>query len=152
MQISRELAITILEYLHKNPDFYFPFLVVCCEYITEYDEFVEIEPEEWENIKNCETYQTFELLENLQNLYENTTELLAKWFIEKILEKQNKDKLQRIYEEIKRWFDGYDKLYKPILTESEDIETYGTNEFFWCKREAYEDMLEFMERLENKKA
>ena len=78
MQISRELAITILKYLDKNPDFYFPFLVVCQEYSPEDDDFVEIMPEEWEDIKNCESYQTFELWENLQNLYEDTTELLAK--------------------------------------------------------------------------
>ena len=78
MKISRELAIAILKYLHNNPKFYFPFLVVCKEYTPEDDDFVEIEPEECENIEEDEIYQTFELWENLQDLMEETTELLAK--------------------------------------------------------------------------
>ena len=84
MKISRELAIKILKYLHKHPKFYFPFLVMCKEYTEEDDDFVEIEPGEWEMIASDDKYQTFELWENLQNLYPETLELMAKGFLEKI--------------------------------------------------------------------
>ncbi len=59
---------------------------MCREYTSEDDDFVEIQPDEWEMINDDEIYQTFELWENLQDLHENTTELLAKGFIE-IIEK-----------------------------------------------------------------
>lgn len=84
MKISRKLAITILRYCSKNPDFYFPFLVMCKEYSPEDDDFVEICPSEWKSIEIDKIYQTFELWENLQDLGEDTTKLLAKGFIEKI--------------------------------------------------------------------
>ncbi|MDO8522530.1 MAG: hypothetical protein Q7S08_04610 [bacterium] len=54
------------------------------EYTEEDDDFVEIEPDEWEMIKGDEKYQTFQLWENLQNLNEETLQLMAKGFIEKI--------------------------------------------------------------------
>jgi hypothetical protein len=85
MDISRELAIVILKYLDKNKDFYFPFLVMNQEYTPEDDDFVEIEPDEWEIIEEDENYRTFQLWENLQDLRADTTELMAKGFIEKIL-------------------------------------------------------------------
>ncbi len=84
MDISRELAIQILKYLDKHKDFYFPFFVMNKEYTEEDDDFVEIEPDEWENIELDDKYQTFQLWENLQNLDEQTLELMAKGFIEKI--------------------------------------------------------------------
>lgn len=84
MKISRELAITILRYLDTHKNFYFPFLVMNQEYTPEDDDFVEIEPNEWEMIAEDDIYQTFELWENLQNLDYETTELMAKGFIEKI--------------------------------------------------------------------
>ena len=87
MRVKRDLAINILKYLYENPKFYFPFLVMCKEYTPEDDDFVEIEPNEWKLIQSDDIYQTFELWENLQHLYKWTTELLAKWFIEKILKK-----------------------------------------------------------------
>ena len=87
MKISRKLAIQILRYLDEHRDFYFPFLVMNKEYTEEDDDFVEIEPSEWENIESDENYQTFELWENLQDLDNSTTELLAKGFIEKITKK-----------------------------------------------------------------
>jgi len=88
MKISRELAIQILKYCCENKDFYFPFLVMCKEYTPEDDDFVEVEPDEWEMIQEDESYQTFELWENIQNSYEGTTELLAEGFIRKILNGQ----------------------------------------------------------------
>lgn len=92
MKISRESAIRILKYCHEHWGFYFPFTVVCREYTPEDDDFVEVEPDEWEMINEDEGYQTFELWENVQDLRgvgtlggDETTELLAKGFIEKIL-------------------------------------------------------------------
>ncbi len=84
MDISRELAIQILKYLDQHKDFYFPFLVMNQEYSEEDNDFVEIEPDEWENIEEDDKYQTFQLWENLQNLDMQTLELMAKGFIEKI--------------------------------------------------------------------
>ena len=78
MKISREQAIIILKYLAENREFYFPFLVVCKEYSPEDDDFVEIEPKEWEDIENDIIYQTFELWENLQNIDYDTIKLLSK--------------------------------------------------------------------------
>ena len=89
MKISRELAIRILKYLDKHKNFYFPFLVMNKEYTEEDDDFVEIEPDEWEMIKEDEKYQTFELWENLQNLDEKTLQLMAKGFIEKIVNSED---------------------------------------------------------------
>ncbi len=123
MRISRELIIKILKYLNKYPNFYFPFLVMCKEYTPEDDDFVEIEPEEQELIKDDEFYQTFEIRENLQHIYKNTTKLLAKWFLEKIV-------WESLYKEINSRARQYRKLYKEELWESEKIEEFWGNEFF----------------------
>ncbi len=139
MKISRELALQILKYLDRNPKFYFPFLVMCQEYSPEDDDFVEIEPNEWENIEEDEIYQTFELWENLQNLESDTTELLAKWFIEKITN-------EYLENEIRLLCEYYWKLYKENLTESAKILEYWENEFFWWKKEAFEDILELFKK------
>lgn len=84
MDISRELAIVILKYLDTHKDFYFPFLVMNQEYTPEDDDFVEIEPSEWEMIEEDRDYKTFQLWENLQDLRVDTLELMVKGFIEKI--------------------------------------------------------------------
>lgn len=89
MDISRALAIKILKYLDQHKDFYFPFLVMNQEYTEEDDDFVEIEPNEWRMIKGDPTYQTFQLWENLQNLDEQTLKLMAKGFIEKIIDESS---------------------------------------------------------------
>lgn len=86
MKITREFAIKILRYLDEHKDFYFPFLVMNKEYTEEDEDFVEIEPNEWEMIREDEKYQTFELWESLQNLDEETLELMARGFLEKINE------------------------------------------------------------------
>ena len=54
------------------------------EYTEEDDDFVEIEPNEWEMIESDENYQTFQLWENLQNLDERTLKLMTKGFLEEI--------------------------------------------------------------------
>ena len=84
MDISRELAIQILKYCEEHRDFYFPFSVVCKEYTPEDDDFIEVESSEWQTILEDENYKTFELWENLQGLKQETIELMAKGFIEKI--------------------------------------------------------------------
>lgn len=141
MRISRELAIRILKYLDQHTNFYFPFLVMCKEYTPD-DDFVEIEPNEWKLIKENESYQTFEIRENLQNMYKDTTKLLAKWFLEKIIWKS-------LHKEISALARQYKILYKKKLCESEKIEEYWENEFFWWKAEAYEDVLTLLEKYEN---
>lgn len=134
MKISRQIAIQILEYLYRHPRFYFPFLVVCKEYIPEDDDFVEIEPSEWKKIERDESYKTFELWENLQNLYEDTTELLAKGFIEKITNNS-------LENDIKQLAFTCRNEWKEELWESGKIEEYGLNEFIGGKADAYEECL-----------
>src|SRR3989344_1582838 len=82
MDISREMAIQILKYLDKHKEFYLPFLVVNKEYSEEDDDFVEVEPSEWQNIVSDRKYQTFQLWENLQKLDLPTLKLMARGFIE----------------------------------------------------------------------
>jgi hypothetical protein len=117
MRIKRTLAIEILKYLYKHPRFYFPFLVISKIRNGENDDFIEIEPDEWKLIQKDISYQTFELRENLQNLYKDTTELLAKGFIEKITKSSFKKELKSLAIQHK-------KLYKVQLCESEKIEEY----------------------------
>lgn len=139
MKITRELAIQLLKYCHEHPDFYFPFLVMCQEYTPEDDDFVEIEPEEWEMISEDDTYQTFELWENLHDVREVTTELLAKGFIEKITN-------QSLEEYIKTQAQNYRKEWKEELWESTDIEEFGFNEFIGGKAEAFEDCYYYLRK------
>lgn len=134
MDISRELAIKILKYLDQHEDFYFPFLVVNKEYSSEDDDFVEIEPVEWETIESDKNYKTFQLWENLQNLHDNTLELLVAGFIETIT-KQSLEK--HIYALAK----NYRKEWQKDLCASEKIEEFGLNEFIGGKADAYEDCL-----------
>ena len=84
MNISRELAIKILKYLDQHKDFYFPFLVMNKEYTPEDNDFVEIEPSEWEVIEMDKNYKIFQLWENLQNLDKKTLKLMSKGFLEKM--------------------------------------------------------------------
>lgn len=84
MDINKELAVTILKYLENNKSFYFPFIVVCKEYSDEDDDFVELGPDDWENIEGDDKYKTFQLWENLQDLDTDTAKLMSKGFIEHI--------------------------------------------------------------------
>jgi hypothetical protein len=139
MNISRGLAIQILRYLDEHEDFYFPFLVMNQEYTPEDDDFVEIEPNEWDVIEMDENYKTFQLWGNLQNLKEGTTELLAKGFLE-IVTGQSLEK--HIYTLAK----NYRKQWREELWESEKIEEYGLNEFIGGKADAYEDCLYLLKK------
>lgn len=131
MKVSRELALQVLKYCSKNPDFYFPFLVMCQEYSPEDDDFVEIEPNEWENIEEDEIYQTFELWENLQNLKGDTTELLAKWFIEKIVDNS---KIKKFIFLTFEWF-----TQEPNLSDIENIQMIWISEWKTSK-EAFNNL------------
>lgn len=84
MKISKKLAIKILEYLNKNKDFYFPFLIICKEYKDRDDDYLEIKPEDWKIIHDNKDFKTFEVWENLQNLQKETLQLMLKGFVEKI--------------------------------------------------------------------
>lgn len=134
MKISREVAIAILKYCHEHPSFYFPFLVMCQEYTPEDDDFVEIEPEEWEMIQSDDIYQTFELWENLQNLDTDTVSLMAKGFLGYMTQSSLEEKI----EECAR---GYRKEWKEELSESANIEEFGLNEFLGGKAEGFEEAL-----------
>jgi hypothetical protein len=134
MNISRELAIKILKYCDENIGFYFPFLIVCKEYSPEDEDFVEIEANEWKTIEEDKSYKTFQLWENLKDLRNNTTELLAKGFIETITH-------QSLEKHISALAKNYRKEWREDLWESEKIEEYGLNEFIGGKADAYEDCL-----------
>jgi len=136
MKISRKLAIQILKYLDKNKNFYFPFLIMGKKYSDE-DNFVEIEPNEWKIINTTDKFQVFELWENLQNLYEETCELMAKGFIEKITGKTLEKHISTLEK-------NYRKEWKEEFWESENIEEFGLNEFIGGKAEAYLDCLEII--------
>jgi hypothetical protein len=84
MNIDKKLAIDILKYLDEHKDFYFPFVVMCKKRVSGDEYFVEVKPKDWKKAKDIDEYQLFELWENLQNLYEETVQLMAKGFIEKI--------------------------------------------------------------------
>ena len=139
MDISRKLAIQILKYCNENKDFYFPFLVVCKQYSPEDEDFVEIEPSEWDIIEGDQEYKTFQLWENLQDLKNETILLLSKGFIERITKKS-------IEEDLSRCADEYRKLWKEKICDSEKIEEFGLNEFFGGKAEGFEESLEIFKR------
>ncbi len=134
MKISKKLAIQILNYLQKYPEFYFPFLIVCKEYKSNDNNFRELEPNEWRTINRDKEYKTFELLENLQDLDIETTELMSKGFIEKIIN----NSLEKHIEQMAL---NYRNEWKEKLCESEKIEEYGLNEFIGGKADAYEECL-----------
>lgn len=135
MPITRKLAIQILEYLYDNPNYYFPFLIVCKEYDSEDDDFVEITPEERQDIEDDEIYQTFQLWENLQDIKLDTSELLAKWFIERIMFDSLKGEIRENINQLSKSLD-----YK--LSENMKILEYWDNEFLRWKKEAFEEILE----------
>lgn len=139
MNITRKLAIKILKYLNENNSFYFPFIVVCKEYSLEDDDFVEIEPSEWNVIDKDRSYKTFQLWENLVDLRENTTELLAKGFIERITKKS-------IETEIEYWAKKYRKIWNKKPSECKKTEEYELNEFINGKAEGFEESLEIIKK------
>lgn len=137
MKITRELAIQILRHCHEHKNFYFPFIVMNKEYTEEDDDFVEIEPDEWEMIESDEKYQTFELWENLQNLDEKTLRLMSKGFIDKITNRSLENHIIELVINHRNKWTGE-------LEECKKTEEYEWNEFIKGKAEAYEDCLEII--------
>lgn len=137
MRVTRELAIKILKYLDQHKDFYFPFLLVNKEYAEDDGDFIEVEPGKWKDIEMNELYQTFELWENLQNLDEKTTQLMARGFIEEIIEHSLEAHIAILAK-------NYRSEWKEELSENKNIEEYGLNEFICGKAEAYEDCLDLI--------
>ena len=134
MDISRELAIKILKYLNQHKHFYFPFLVMNKEYTEEDDDFVEIEPDEWEMIESDENYKTFQIWENLQNIDERTLELMAKGFLEEITNKSLENHITKLAK-------NYRNEWNEKLWEAGKSEDFGLNEFINGKADAFEDCL-----------
>lgn len=128
MNITRNLAIQILKYLHTHKDFYFPFLVMCREYTPEDDDFVEIEPKEWEIIAEDEAYQTFQLWENLAY----TDNACTKRELMEILKKMWDDACLEINKKKKK-FPKHACQY--CGAERKLVETLIDDEFFWEENE-----------------
>jgi len=137
MKISRELAIKILKYLDKHKHFYFPFKMISRDRLDENGNFLEIESREWKVVLKNENLINFELRENLQDLYDDTTALMAKGFLEKIAG-------ESLEKHIATLAKNYRKEWKEELWESENIEEFGLNEFVGGKAEGYEDCLELI--------
>lgn len=133
MDIDKWLAVKILKYLYDHKEFYFPFRIVC-EKCPPGSDFTDIEPEEWEKVSINDSYEKFQLHEDLQNLDNDTTELMAKGFIETIT---NQSLEKHVYALAK----NYRKQWQRDLCESEKIEEYGLNEFIGGKVDAFEDCL-----------
>lgn len=138
MQITRMLSLKILRYLLDNPNFYFPFKIICKDFYED-DELYEIEVFEdyYNEILENESLITFVLEENIQHLYLQTVELMSKGFIEKILNENLKKKIATLAEE-------YRENWKEDLWESCDIEEFGLNEYIGGKADAYEDCLRIL--------
>ncbi len=135
MKITRELTLKVIKYLEENKDFYFPFKIICSDFDKDSDFYdIDCKEIEYDAINNNIFLINFELEENLQNLYEETTVLIAKGFIDKIEQKNILEKISNLAVE-------YKKNWKKDLCESEDIEEYGQNEFIGGKAEAYEECL-----------
>ena len=140
MKIKRELVLKILNYLIDNPDFYFPFILKYKE--PEKNNYIEISENKnaLNKILSSKELNEFILVENLQNLFEETIELMAKGFIDKITNKNNIRKIEALSKE-------YRKKWKKKLCESEDIEIFGENEFFGGKADAFEECLEIIKSI-----
>jgi hypothetical protein len=138
MKITREKVLSIIKYLDENPEFYFPFEIICTDF-KEDDELFEIDclDIESEYINNNKSMHNFKLVENLQTSKFDTTVLMAQGFIDKIINKN-------LYDTISNLAIEYRSIWKKDLCESISIEEYGENEFFGGKAEAYEDCLDII--------
>jgi len=140
MKMRRNEVLDILKYLDKNPDFYFPFRIICEDFNHGDDLFdVDCLGLGYDYIYNNHLMKNFTLVENLQNLHQETVKLMAKGFIDKI---ENTSVLC----EISSLAIKYRKKWKKDLCESEDIEEYGENEFIGGKAEAFEECLQIIEK------
>lgn len=141
MKIQREQALKIIKYLDENPNFYFPFKIICKDFRenSEYYQTDCLEEMDYKFIEKNKNLSNFYLEENLQNLYSETVELMAKGFLHKI---ENEDILNKI----SNLAIEYRKNWKEDLWESSDIQEYGLNEFLGGKAEAYEECVEIINK------
>ena len=140
MKITRNETLNILKYLDKNPNFYFPFEIICEDFNDEDDLFnVDCLDIDNDYIYNNKSMKNFILVENLQHIHEETTILMAKGFIDKI---ENTSALN----EISSLATKYRKSWKQDLCESEFIEEYGENEFVGGKFEAFEECIQIIKK------
>ena len=141
MKIKREQTIKIIKYLDENPNFYFPFKIICKDFKenSEYYQTDCLKGVDYKFIEKNKDLLNFYLEENLQNLYTETVELMAKGFLHKIEHEDILNKISNLAIE-------YRKSWKEDLLESSDIEEYGLNEFLGGKAEAYEDCIEIINK------
>lgn len=122
----------------KIQDFYFPFEIICTNF-NEDDELFEVNclDIETDYIYNNEQLSDFILVENLQDLYEETTKLMAKGFIDKML---NTDVISRI----SHLTNKAKVNLKENKLEFEKSEYCGFNEYLNGKVEGYEECLKIL--------
>lgn len=139
MKIQREQVIKIIKYLNENPNFYFPFKIICKNFKEDSDYYETncLEQIDYKFIESNKNLTNFYLEENLQNLHTETVELMAKGFLHKIEHADILNKISNLAIE-------YRKSWKEELCESESIEEYGLNEFLGGKAEAYEDCVQII--------
>jgi len=143
MKISKELVLKIIKYLKNNEEFYFPFKIICNDVEIDSDYYdIDCIELEYDLIKNNSLLINFTLEENIQNLYKDTTGLLAKGFIDKIIGITEIEKISSLANK-------YRSNWKEELWESEDSEEFGLNEFIGGKAEAFEECLEILNRYRN---
>ncbi|QOP42829.1 hypothetical protein FJR45_02230 [Sulfurimonas sediminis] len=138
MHISREIVLLILKYLDKNPNFYFPFKIICKNF-NEDDKLFNVNclDIETDYIESNKLLNDFLLIGNFQNLDYGTTTLIAQVFIDNIIN-------MNAFNEILSLALEYRRSWKEDLYESENIEEYGIYEFIGGKAEAYEECAQIM--------
>lgn len=117
--------------------------------------FVEIVPEREDYDGDIEDYIANELgydMDDLQWIAVDDMRVHMDWEARdvRISEVLNtlrlRDKLKEWKVELRNRLTEYQEAYIPWNTESLSILEYGENEFFWWKKEVYEDILEYMEK------
>ena len=140
MELTKDKVLNILRYLDENPNFYFPFKIICKDF-NENNELFDVNclDIKSEYVYNNKSMNTFMLKVNLQRLDKETTKLMAKGFIDKIENISALDKISNLAIQ-------YKKNWQKNLCDSEYIEKYGENEFFGGKAEAFEDCMQIVEK------
>ena len=143
MEISRKRVLSILKYLDENPDFYFPFEIICKDY-NKNNEYFDVNCLDIERkyIYDNKSIKTFVLIENLQKIDKETIGLMVKGFIDKI---ENSSIVEKIYDIATE----YREIWKVDLCESKSILEYGENEFFGGKAEAFEDCAQIIKEYDS---
>ncbi len=145
MKITRKQVLNILKYLNKNPEFYFPFGIICQDF-TEDDSLYDVDCTEieYEVFEKNTLLVNFALEENLQDLYPETVKLMAKGFLEKMLFESNLSHVDT--NEIKNKIIDCEKFINPYGCEIEDSEKFALNEFLKGKVEAYHEFLQISDK------